>query len=144
MKKLITCCFALCLLFSCKTECKNDKYNKGQTIDTLSSETVKAQNSDQKVSCKLTTEELQKRKQTVLESLKKQILEKKEVRNGFAFKFSGNDATADELIEFVKSERSCCNFFVFTLSFSGDGKETWLTLTGPEGAKEMIKDELNL
>jgi hypothetical protein len=117
---------------------------KDQTNVILNSETVKAENSAQEISCKLTTEELQKRKETVLESLKKQILEKKELKDGYVFKFSGSDSTANELIEFVRSERSCCNFFVFTLSFSGDGKETWLSLTGPDGTKEMISDELGL
>ncbi len=103
-----------------------------------------ASNQTEEISCKLTTAELQKRKETVLTSLKRQILQKKEVPNGYAFKFSGTDAVVDELAEFVKSERSCCSFFVFTLSFSGDGSEAWLTLTGPEGAKEMISDELGL
>ena len=103
-----------------------------------------AKNNDEDISCKLTTPELQKRKETVLASLKAQILEKKEVPNGYSFKFKGTDAIVDELAEFVKSERSCCSFFVFTLSFSGDNSEAWLTLTGPEGAKEMISEELGL
>jgi hypothetical protein len=103
-----------------------------------------ATNKDAEIGCKLTAPELQKRKEIVLASLKKQILEKKEVPNGYSFKFAGTDAMVDELAEFVKSERSCCSFFIFTLSFSGDGTEAWLTLTGPEGAKEMISDELGL
>lgn len=94
--------------------------------------------------CKLTSKELRERKETVIASLKKQILEKKELSNGYAFKFTGTDKVIDELSEFVKSERSCCNFFTFGLSFSGDGKEAWLNLTGPEGAKEMITTELGL
>jgi hypothetical protein len=144
MKNLIIHCLGLCLLFSCTSECNDDSCREGQKKEPLRSETVKAQNSDEEVSCKLTTEELRKRKETVLESLKRQILEKKELKDGYAFKFSGTDKTADELVEFIKSERSCCNFFVFTLSFSGDGKETWLSLTGPEGAKDMISQELGL
>ncbi len=103
-----------------------------------------AKNSDQEISYKLTSAELQKRKETVLESVKKQILEKKELTNGYSFKFAGTDAVIDELTEFVKSESSSCNFFVFTLSFSGDGTEAWLSLTGPERANEMISDELGL
>lgn len=144
MKNLLFYCLASCLLLSCKPECKDEKCMKEQSASTISSEAVKAKNSDAEISCKLTTEELQTRKETVLQDLKKQIAEKKELKDGYAFKFPGGDKTADELIEFVKSERSCCNFFVFTLSFSGDGKETWLSLTGPDGAKEMILGELGL
>jgi len=95
-------------------------------------------------SCKLTTKELQERKATVIGSLRKQVLETKELSNGYAFKFTGSDKVLDELIEFVKTERQCCDFFTFTLSFSGDGSEAWLELTGPEGTKDFISTELGL
>jgi hypothetical protein len=103
-----------------------------------------ATNSDEELNCKLTSPELQKRKETVIAGLKRQILEKEELPNGYAYKFAGTDAVVDELAEFVKSERSCCSFFVFGLSFSGDGSEAWLNLTGPDGAKEMIAEEMGL
>lgn len=99
---------------------------------------------DNQLVCKLTSQALRERKETVIASLKKQVLEKKELPNGYAFKFAGTDEIINELAEFVKSERSCCNFFTFDLSFSGDRKEAWLNLTGPEGAKEMISSELGL
>jgi hypothetical protein len=149
-KQLSICLFGLCFLFACSSECKDEKCKdeKCTKSDNAQKAPVQegtiAKNSDQEISCKLTSAELQKRKETVLESLKKQILAKKELANGYSFKFQGTDAVIDELTEFVKSERSCCNFFVFTLSFSGDGTEAWLSLTGPEGAKDMISDELGL
>lgn len=145
MKKQIAfCCLGLCFLISCSSECKDEKCMKTEKSSAVDQAGVIATNSSQDVSCKLTSEELRKRKETVLLSLKKKVLEKKELTNGYSFKFEGTDAVIDELAEFVKSERSCCGFFVFTLSFSGDGKEAWLTLTGAEGAKEMISDELGL
>ena len=143
MKKII-CISGLCFLFSCKSECKDEKCVKSENKEILSSTSINANNSNSELTCKLTSEELRKRKETVLASLKKQILEKKELKDGYAFKFPGSDSTIDELTEFVKSERSCCSFFIFTLSFSGDGKEAWLSLTGPDGVKDMIKDELGL
>ncbi len=99
---------------------------------------------DEPVSCKLTSPELQKRKETVLASLKRQIIEKKELPNGYAFKFAGTNEVVDKLTEFFKTERACCSFFSFGLSISGNGKEAWLNLTGPEGTKEMITTELGL
>ena len=46
------------------------------------------------------------------------------------------------LAEFIKTERRCCEFFVFGLSVSGDKSEIWLELTGPEGTKDFISSEL--
>lgn len=96
------------------------------------------------LTCNLTSSELQKRKMTVLENMRKEVVDKKEVQNGYAFKFPGTDNVLDQLTEFIKTERMCCNFFIFTLSVSGDKSEMWLELTGPEGAKDFIVAELGL
>lgn len=96
------------------------------------------------LSCKLTTPELRQRKQTVIASIKTQIVDKKELPNGYAFKFKGTDQIIDELTEFIKTERECCDFFTFNLSIAGDKSETWLELKGEEGAKDFITSELEL
>ncbi len=94
------------------------------------------------LACKLTSPELRKRKDEVIASLKSKILEKQEIKEGYRYKFNGSDEIIDELAEFVKTERQCCDFFDFDLSISGD--EAWLSITGPEGTKQFIKDELEL
>lgn len=94
--------------------------------------------------CKLTTPELQKRKATVLASLKNKILKKKELPDGYSYKFNGNDEMLGELTEFIKSERLCCEFFQFNLFIDGDGSFIILELKGEEGAKDFIKNELEL
>ncbi|TDS60171.1 hypothetical protein [Myroides indicus] len=96
----------------------------------------------EQLSCKLTTPELQKRKETIIANLKNQIIEKKELEKGYAFKFAGTDKTLDELTEFIKTERECCSFFTFTISVSGDKSDAWLELTGNNGVKEFITSEL--
>ena len=106
--------------------------------------TTSASNQSGVLSCKLSTPQLMKRKETVLKKLKQQVLDTKELMDGYAFKFPGNDKLVDELTEFIKTERTCCDFFIFGLSISGDKSEAWLTLTGPEGAKDFIRDELGL
>lgn len=95
-----------------------------------------------RLSCKLTSPELQKRKQTVIAALKQQIIEKRELPNGFAFKFPGTDQMLDELIAFIKAERECCDFFTFQLNISGDKSVAWLELKGTEGAKEFVVSEM--
>ncbi len=94
--------------------------------------------------CKLTTKEFQLRKETVLENLRKQVMEKKELPNGFSYRFDNTDKMLYELTEFIKTERQCCDFFDFGLSIVSDENAIWLSLTGPKNAKNFIKAELNL
>jgi hypothetical protein len=96
-----------------------------------------------KLTCKLTTPELQQRKRAVIAELKNQVLDKIETENGFKYKFEGSDKMLDLLGNFIKTERLCCDFFVFTLTASGDTKFTWLELSGPEGTKDFIKHEID-
>jgi len=96
------------------------------------------------LSCKLTSPEMQQRKATVIASLKKQVIEKKELAKGYYYKFKGTDSVVNELADFVKTERLCCDFFDFELKIAGDASSAWLTITGPKGAKEFITSELGL
>jgi len=93
--------------------------------------------------CKLTSAEFRERKATVVASLKKQVIEKKELKNGFAYKFAGTDSMVDEITNFIKTERQCCGFFSFNMTINGDD-EMWLQITGPKGAKDVIINELEM
>ncbi|MDJ1470177.1 hypothetical protein [Xanthocytophaga flava] len=95
------------------------------------------------LSCKLTTPQLQERKQTVIASLRNQVQEKKELTNGYAYKFENSDTLLDELTTFIKTERMCCDFFSFELKVKPD-ESVWLQLTGPQGAKAFIETEIQL
>jgi hypothetical protein len=96
------------------------------------------------ITCKLTTPELQERKRTIIASLKSRVLERTEVENGLRFKFKGDDETLELLTSFVKTERLCCDFFTFSITVGGVESDLWLELSGPEGAKEFIKEEIGL
>ena len=138
----ISCLLTLCFLSFGNTATAQ---NGNKTRSTTACATAcKAKNQSGELSCKLSSPQLMKRKETVLRSLKKQILETRELPDGYAFKFPGTDKVVDELTEFIKTERTCCDFFIFDLSISGDTSEAWLTLTGPEGAKVFITEELGL
>jgi hypothetical protein len=95
-----------------------------------------------KLSCKLTTPELQQRKRTVVAELKSHLLDKSETERGFKYKFDGTDQMLDLLNNFIKTERLCCDFFVFNLSASNEKDFVWLELSGPEGTKDFIKHEI--
>ena len=115
-----------------------------ETMASTCSGDCKAKNKTGEPGCKLTTPELRKRKETVIASLKQQILDKKELKDGYAFKFPGTDEVLDELTAFIKTERACCDFFSFGLSISGDKSEAWLELAGVVGSKDFIKSEPGL
>lgn len=136
-------------LTACNNSDKGTTNKSTMTADkekstSVCSDDCKAKNKSGELSCKLTTPELRERKETVIASLKQQIIEKKELKNGFAFKFLGTDEVLDELTEFIKTERECCNFFTFAISVSGDKSEAWLELTGADGAKDFITTELGI
>ena len=97
---------------------------------------------DIKMSCKLTTTELQQRKKTVIAELKGQLLEKVETSTGYRYKFEGSDKLIDLLTSFIKTERMCCGFFEFRISVAGEKDFAWLELNGPEGTKDFIKTEI--
>ena len=94
------------------------------------------------LTCKLTTPELQKRKATVIAELKALILHKKDLSNGYRYEFEGTDDNLDRLNTFIKTERMCCDFFAFQLTV--EESKALLSITGPEGAKEFLKQEIGL
>jgi hypothetical protein len=145
MKNFIVVCVCL-VIFGCTVSTKPDKAMADVTpqASVQKNDGCCAKNASGVLTCKLTVPELQQRKTTVLASLRKQMVEHKELGNGYAFKFKGLDTVIDELTEFIKTERQCCDFFTYDLSISGDGSEAWLKLTGPEGSKDFVTQELEL
>jgi hypothetical protein len=94
------------------------------------------------VSCKLTTPELQERKMNVIAELKKLVLSRQELANGYRYTFDVSDEILDKLTTFIKTERMCCDFFTFQLTV--EENVATLTLTGPEGTKEFIEHEIDI
>lgn len=106
-----------------------------QTADTTSKET-------KPLVCKLTSNDLQLRKKTVIANLKILVLERKELENGYSYRFEATDSTLDFLMEFIKSERQCCDFFEFAIQIKEENI-VWLEITGSQGTKSFITSELN-
>lgn len=99
---------------------------------------------EKNLTCKLTSKELRDRKETVLAELRKKILVKVELENGFQYSFEGTDEMVDQLTLFVKTERQCCDFFDYQIQVKGSADKTDLKITGPQGVKGFIRDELGL
>jgi hypothetical protein len=92
------------------------------------------------LTCQLTTPELQQRRATVIQDIKKLALQKEEIHEGLKFTFPGKDEVLDTLLAFIKTERLCCDFFDFRLSVQNE--LAVLEISGPAGAGEFLKHEL--
>ena len=93
------------------------------------------------LSCKLSTPEQQKRKATVIAGLKALVLRRNELPNGYSYEFEGTDDIFDKLTFFIRTQRICCDFFTFQLTV--EYTTILLTITGPDGAKEFLKEEID-
>ncbi len=125
---------------NCQTKTGNEKHLGKDSLNNTKQEMARSK----EIACKLTSAEMQKRRAEVLASLKNKVLDKKELGDGYIFKFESSDLVIDELIAFVKTERLCCDFFNFSILISADEDCTWLSITGPKGAKEFIELEMDL
>lgn len=94
------------------------------------------------ISCKLTAPELQKRKSTIITQLRALVVGREKLSDGYSYSFEGGDQNLDTLIDFIKTERECCDFFTFQLKVAGNTLE--LTITGPDRAKHFLKEEIDL
>lgn len=101
------------------------------------------QGNNKALSCKLTSMELHKRKEEIIAKLKEQVIEKKELRDGYSFKFTGTDEIINEVTAFIKSERQCCDFFNFKVTITNNSF-LWLDIYGQKGVKEFITTELEM
>lgn len=94
--------------------------------------------------CKLTTAEFRERKATVIAELKGMVKKKKELKDGYSYKFVGSDDVVAKLNEFIKTEKECCDFLSFNLVITKDKSAAWLEITGAEGVKDFIKTEIEM
>ena len=67
--------------------------------------------------------------------------ERKELANGYAFQLP--TALLRQIAEWMPLEQLCCPFFDFGLELRHTG-ELWLSLTGAEGVKDLVRAEFNV
>jgi hypothetical protein len=92
--------------------------------------------------CTLTDKELQERRKNVLQKTAQSLIEVRELRDGFAYKFPAKNAVLQDLINVINLERKCCPFLNFRL-VEAQNDFVSLELTGREGIKEMLKALFN-
>lgn len=70
-----------------------------------------------------------------------QIEETRELPDGYEFRFPGDVVT--RLADFVSLEKLCCPFLRFGIEVEIENGPVWLRLTGREGVKEFIREEVS-
>lgn len=75
------------------------------------------------------------------ERMKNDLLEVKELPDGYAFRYPAGRTMIEDLARFIASERLCCPFFTFNLRLAPDG-ELWISLVGSEEVKRYARETL--
>ena len=65
----------------------------------------------------------------------------RERNDGVTVRFDGADDTLEHVARFVAEEKECCAFADYRIDVSPPYEETRLSITGPEGTKEMFGEE---
>ena len=99
------------------------------------------ENSSARVTCKLTAPEFRQRKATLIKEIKRRMLSRHQVPDGFVYMFENSSDNLGLVNDFVAAERLCCDFLSFHINTS-PGLQ--LTITGPEGTKDFVSAELGL
>lgn len=73
-----------------------------------------------------------------------QAQEVREVSEGYAIRFPSDPKIVLHLAEFMSLESLCCPFLTLSLELEPRPGPAWLQLTGPEGAKALIRDEFSI
>lgn len=66
----------------------------------------------------------------------------RETTNGYAFRLPPDSSYLPKAADFITFERLCCPFFAFNVEVEAQGGSIWIGLSGDEGIKAFIVDEL--
>ncbi len=92
------------------------------------------------IACSLDDRELALRSETVRRDLFALAEDRRELPDGYAFRFVGSDDIMAKVNAFVATERRCCSFFHIEVAFEPGLGPIWLRLTGPEGVKRFVDE----
>lgn len=94
------------------------------------------------VACTLTEEQEQKRSEKVRLRLISHYVGYEETEDGLAVRFDGTDESLPAVAQFTASELQCCAFAEYEITVTPPYEETVLTMTGPDGTRQMFRDGL--
>src|SRR5262245_20618541 len=72
-----------------------------------------------------------------------EVQEIQELSNGYQFRFANDPSAILDVAQFTSLEKLCCPFLNFTIDVQAEGGPVWLSLTGREGVKAFIREEVS-
>lgn len=93
------------------------------------------------IACALTGAEEARRLALLEREIFDAVLERRELVDGYEFRFPGSSDWILKLAQFVVDERACCPFFTFEIACEQSAGPIWLRLRGREGVKTFITDQ---
>jgi hypothetical protein len=94
---------------------------------------------DLPVTCTLPEAEMRERRGTILDSVRRELLDVSPLPDGYSYRFAPTSDNLSQLAHFVDLERQCCAFLTFRIVVEA-GKPICLEITGPPEAKAVIAD----
>jgi hypothetical protein len=92
------------------------------------------------VACALGEAERRARREELVSGLLRRVRERRELPDGYAFRFASEPGVIEELAAFVAFERACCAFLHFQIEAEPGEGPLWLSLTGPGDTKQFLRD----
>jgi hypothetical protein len=92
------------------------------------------------IACSLNERERTERERVVAGDIMSGVKETRELVDGYAFCFPGEDPWPERINACVMAERRCCPFFTFELTFHPAQGPIWLRLHGLEGTKAFVEE----
>ena len=101
---------------------------------------------DSPIACVLEalTGEKQKRRRVLVEHLLQRVKGVIELETGFVLQLQNDGPVRQIAEELIALEQQCCRFLDFDLQGGDDGDPITLSITGKEGVKEFLREELGL
>ncbi|QIB76042.1 Zn-dependent oxidoreductase [Halogeometricum borinquense] len=98
--------------------------------------------SSREVACELTEEQETERSEEVRSRLITNYVGVEESEDGLKIRFEGTEESLLAAARFISSELKCCAFAEYEITVSPPYEETALTITGPDGTREMFRNGL--
>jgi hypothetical protein len=95
------------------------------------------------VACTLSNAELHEREVTLLAQFKLLVTAREDIDEGYSFRLPGDKECLALVARILAAERACCPFLKFELAAEPNQGPLTLRITGPFGAKEVIKTLLS-
>ena len=92
--------------------------------------------------CTLSETELATRRSELLPGLLSRADSQETIPGGFRWGFRETNGLLNELVSVIDTERRCCKFLRFRLTFEPGGGPLWLEVSGPEGTQEFLRSIL--